>query len=44
MKVLLRVATAPDLKDRSEVLDTLLVTESWQTLMTFAQEMARKCS
>lgn len=42
MKVLLRVASAPDLKDNGAVLDELLMTESWQTLITFAQEMARE--
>ncbi|KAH9178915.1 polyubiquitin-tagged protein recognition complex Npl4 component [Lactarius sanguifluus] len=37
--VFLRVATAPDLNDPT-VLDSLLVTESWQTLITFARESA----
>ncbi|KAI0803035.1 NPL4 family-domain-containing protein [Irpex lacteus] len=39
MKVLLRVASAPDLDDPS-VTDALFSTESWQTLMTFARETA----
>jgi nuclear protein localization family protein 4 len=36
----MHVATAPNLDDPT-VLDSLLVTESWQTLMTFARESAR---
>ena len=40
MKILLRVATAPDLKENGALLDELLMTESWQTLITFAQETA----
>ena len=42
MKVLLRVATSPTLKEDGAVLDSLLMTESWQTLITFAQEIARE--
>ena len=38
MKILLRVATSPNLKDNGDILDELLMTESWQTLITFAQE------
>ncbi|OBZ79306.1 Nuclear protein localization protein 4 [Grifola frondosa] len=37
MKVLLRAATAPNLSDPS-VLDELIGTESWHTLMTFTRE------
>jgi len=37
--VFMHVATAPNL-DEPTVLDSLLVTESWQTLMTFARESA----
>ena len=39
-KVLIRVATAPNMEDPT-VLDPLLKTESWQTLATFARESAR---
>ena len=42
MKVLLRVATAPGLSDNGAILDDFLTTESWRTLITFAQEMARE--
>ncbi|KAI0067936.1 polyubiquitin-tagged protein recognition complex Npl4 component [Artomyces pyxidatus] len=38
-KVLVHVASAPSLDDPS-VLDPLLATDSWQTLMTFARESA----
>ncbi len=41
MKVLLRVGSSPNLDDPT-ALDELLQTESWQTLLTFAREMARK--
>lgn len=43
MKILLRVASASNLEDAS-VTDALFATESWQTLMTFARESARKYS
>ena len=42
MKILLRVATSPNLKDNGDILDELLMTESWQTLITFAQETVRE--
>lgn len=42
MKVLLRVATAANLKENGAALDELLMTESWQTLITFAQETVRE--
>ncbi|TFY76634.1 hypothetical protein EWM64_g7379 [Hericium alpestre] len=41
MKVLARVASAPSLDDPT-VLDPLIATDGWQTLMTFAREHARK--
>ena len=41
MKVLLRVASSPNIDDPS-VTDELFSTESWHTLMTFARETARK--
>ncbi|KAF8506893.1 polyubiquitin-tagged protein recognition complex Npl4 component [Russula emetica] len=40
-KVLIRVATSPNMENDSAVLDALLETESWQTLATFARESAR---
>ena len=40
MVVFIRVATAQNLDDPT-VLDSLLETESWQTLVTFARESAR---
>ena len=43
MKVILRAATAPNLDD-DKVLDDLVRTEGWLTLMTFAREAARKFS
>ena len=43
MKVILRTATAPNLDD-DKVLDDLVRTEGWLTLMTFAREAARKFS
>ena len=41
MQILIRAATAPNLED-DKVLDDLLRTGSWLTLMTFAREAARK--
>ena len=38
--MLIRIATTPNVDDRA-VLDPLLETESWQTLITFARESAR---
>ena len=40
-KVLIRVATSPNMENNPTVLDALLETESWQTLATFARESAR---
>lgn len=40
-KVLIRVATSPNMENNPTVLDALLETESWQTLSTFARESAR---
>jgi len=40
-KVLIRVATSPNMENDPAVLDALLETESWQTLATFARESAR---
>jgi nuclear protein localization family protein 4 len=39
-KTLMRVASAPDLLENVAVLDTLLATDGWQTLMTFTRESA----
>ncbi|RPD58377.1 polyubiquitin-tagged protein recognition complex Npl4 component [Lentinus tigrinus ALCF2SS1-6] len=39
MRVLIRAATAPNLEDDT-VLDELIRTEGWQTVMTFARESA----
>ncbi|KAI0281608.1 NPL4 family-domain-containing protein [Russula aff. rugulosa BPL654] len=39
-KVLIRVATSPNMENDAAVLDALLETESWQTLATFARESA----
>ncbi|KAI9511784.1 polyubiquitin-tagged protein recognition complex Npl4 component [Russula earlei] len=39
-KVLIRVATAPNIEEDPTVLDSLLETESWQTLTTFTRESA----
>ena len=41
MGVLIRTATSPNLED-DKVLDDLVRTEGWLTLMTFAREVARK--
>lgn len=43
MKVLLNVATSSNVDDPG-VLDPLIRTEGWQTLMTFTREMAREYS
>lgn len=42
MKIMVRTATAADIDDPT-ILDDLLRTESWQTLMTFTRESAREC-
>ena len=39
--MLIRTATAPKIDDE-RVLDDLMKTEGWMTLMTFAREAARK--
>ena len=40
--MLVRTATAPNLDDPT-VLDALIRTDGWQTLMTFTRETIRKC-
>lgn len=40
MKVLIKVASAQSLDDPA-VLDPLIGTDSWQTIITFARESAR---
>lgn len=42
MKILMKTASSPDLLEDVTLLDSLLVTDGWQTLMTFAREAARK--
>ena len=42
MQVLIRTVSSPTLLDDPSQLDPLLATESWQSLMTFAREAARK--
>jgi len=42
MKVLVSTVTSSSLEDTS-ALDALFKTESWQTLMAFTRESARKC-
>lgn len=44
MKVLVSTVTSPSLLEDPRALDTLFKTESWQTLMTFTRESARKCN
>lgn len=41
MKVLMRTVSRQDLVEEPSALDALLVTEGWQTLMTFTRESAR---
>lgn len=43
MKVLVSTVTSPSLLGDPSVLNALFKTESWQTLMTFTRESARKC-
>lgn len=38
-KTLIKVASSPNLLDDPSVLDKLLHTDGWQTLMTFTKEM-----
>jgi hypothetical protein len=40
--VLIRAVSVPNLESPT-VLDSLLVTDSWQTIITFAREHARTC-
>ena len=42
MQTFLRAASSPNLFDDASVLDSVITTESWQTLMTFTREMARE--
>lgn len=42
MKVLTKVASSPALLEDVSLLDPLMATEGWQTLMTFVRESARK--
>jgi nuclear protein localization protein 4 homolog len=42
MKVLMQTASSPDLLEDVTLLDPLLATDGWQTLMTFSREHARK--
>ncbi|KAE9395934.1 polyubiquitin-tagged protein recognition complex, Npl4 component [Gymnopus androsaceus JB14] len=45
MKILMQVATSPNLMTDPSQLDPLLATDGWQTLMTFTRENAREfCS
>jgi hypothetical protein len=41
-KVLVRTATSPRLLEDPSVLDALMKTDGWQTLLTFARESARE--
>lgn len=43
MKVLVSTMTSPSLLEDPSALNALFKTESWQTLMTFTRESARKC-
>jgi nuclear protein localization family protein 4 len=43
MKVLVSTVTSPSLLEDPSALNALFKTESWQTLMTFTRESARKC-
>jgi nuclear protein localization protein 4 homolog len=38
---MIRTATSPTLLEDTAQLDAVLVTEGWQTLLTFARETAR---
>jgi nuclear protein localization protein 4 homolog len=42
-KTLIEVASSPNLLDDPSILDKLLHTDGWQTLMTFTKEMGCKC-
>ena len=44
MKVLVSTVTSPSSLENPATLDALFKTESWQTLMTFTRESARKCN
>ena len=41
MKVLMETASSPNLLENIALLDPLLATDAWQTLMTFSREHAR---
>ena len=41
-KILIRTVTSPQLLEDPSVLDALLKTDGWQTLVTFARESARE--
>jgi nuclear protein localization family protein 4 len=40
---MMRTVSSPDLLEDAKNIDPVLSTESWQTLMTFTRESARKC-
>ena len=42
MKVLMQTTSSPDLLEDVTLLDPLLATDGWETLMTFSREHARK--
>lgn len=42
MKTFLRAASSPNLFEDPSVLDSVITTDGWQTLMTFTREMARE--
>jgi nuclear protein localization protein 4 homolog len=44
MDVLMRTVTSPSLLEDLSQLDALFATEGWQTLLTFAREVAREYS
>lgn len=41
MKTFLRAASSPNLLEDPSILDAVITTDGWQTLMTFTREMAR---
>jgi nuclear protein localization protein 4 homolog len=41
MRVLMQTASSPNLLEDVSLLDPLLATDGWQTLMTFSREHAR---
>lgn len=42
LTVMMRTASSPNLLEDVKLLDPLIATEGWQTLMTFARESARE--